>query len=466
MATVIKNGTIITSDNEFRGDILISDGKIVGIGDIEPKKEDQIIDAEGKYVFPGGVDQHTHFSALCNSGDKDTAGYESTDAVIVGGTTTIVDYAPQDPGKGLLDSIDYRINVRAKNKTCVDFALHAMITDIMDCIFDEVKELPRYGVSSIKCFMAYKDSPLHVDDGTLYKILCNSRDVGVTVFVHGENGELIDRFQRDCVKEGHVEPRYHAVSRPTFVEGEGTARAIYLAKKAQAPLYIAHVTCQDAIDEIVKARANNQRVMGETCTHYLTITRDSLANDDFLEASKFVCSPALRDEQELNNLWSALNEGTLNAIASDHCGIDLEMKKQGLHNFMFIPNGSPGAGDRIHMIWSRGVATGKITKQKFVQLIAINPAKINGLYPQKGDIAIGSDADIVIFDPEYRGTIHWENCPNGVDYNVYEGEPMLGRVETVLLRGNTVVSNAKFVGQYGQGQFVPAKCFAAAYTGL
>ncbi len=466
MRTIVKNGNVITSNDEFRGDILIENGKITGIGSFVPGEGDQVIDAAGRYVFPGGVDQHTHFSALCNSGDKDTAGYESTDAVIVGGTTTIVDYAPQDPGKGLLDSIDYRINVRAKGKTCVDYTLHAMITDIMDCIFEEVKDLPKNGISSIKCFMAYKDSPLHVDDGTLYKILRNSRDVGVTVFVHGENGELIDRFQRDCVKAGHIEPKYHAVSRPPFVEGEGTARAIYLANKAGTPLYVAHVTCQDAIDEIVKARGRNQRVMGETCTHYLTVTKKALENEDFLEASKYVCSPALRDEAELENLWNALNDGTLNAIVSDHCGIDLEMKKQGLESFTLIPNGSPGAGDRIHVIWAKGVMTGKITKQKFVQLIATNPAKINGIYPQKGDIVIGADADLVIFDPDYRGEIRWADCPNGVDYNVYEGEPLLGRVDTVLLRGEVVVENAKFVGQYGQGRFIPAKPYAAAYVGL
>ncbi|MDP4109675.1 MAG: amidohydrolase family protein, partial [Bacillota bacterium] len=303
-------------------------------------------------------------------------------------------------------------------------------------------------------------------DGTLYKVLCESKKVGVTVFVHAENGELIDRFQRDCVNKGQIEPKYHAVSRPTFVEGEGTHRAIYLAGKAGAPLYVAHVTCQDAVDEIVKARTQNQRVMGETCTHYLTTTKDVLSNEDFLEASKYVCSPALRDQCELDNLWKALNDGVLNAIVSDHCGIGLDLKKQGLQNFMLIPNGAPGAADRIHMIWSTGVATGKISKQLFVQTIATNPAKINGLYPKKGDIVIGADADIVIYDPEYRGVIKLEDNPNGIDFNVYEGKPMIGRVETVLLRGNVVVKDAKFVGKQGQGKFIPAKCYAAAYTGL
>lgn len=466
MSILIKNGTVLTSNNEFVGDIKIEGEKITGIGHFEATDNDTVVDASGKYVFPGGVDQHTHFSALCNSGDEDTAGYETTDAVIVGGTTTIVDYAPQDPGKGLIDSIDYRIDHRAKGKTCVDFTLHAMITYVMDSIFDEVELLPDKGVSSIKCFMAYKDSPLHVDDGTMYKIMCRSKENGVTVFVHAENGEIIDRLQRDCILAGQTSPKYHAVSRPPFIEGEGTHRAIYLADKAGVPLYVAHVTCKEAIDEILSAKGKGQKVMGETCTHYLTVTSEALANSDFIEASKYVCSPALRDQEHVDALWDALNDGTLNAIVSDHCGITTEMKKQGIDDFTKIPNGAPGAADRVSVIWSEGVAKGKMSKQRFVQTIATNPAKINGIYPQKGDIIVGADADIVIYDPDYRGKIRWGDNPNGIDYNVYEGRDMLGRVESVFLRGTEVVKNAKFVGELGQGKFIHAKCFAAAYTGL
>ena len=350
MSVIIKNATILTSNNEFVGDIKIEGQKIVGLGQFEAQPYDEIIDATGKYVFPGGVDQHTHFSALCNTGDEDTAGYETTDAVITGGTTTIIDYAPQDPGKGLLDSIDYRINTRAKGKTCVDYTLHAMITYVMESIFDEVEQLPQRGVSSIKCFMAYKDSPLHVDDGTMYKIMCKSKENGITVFVHAENGELVDRLQKDCLLAGHTEPRYHAVSRPPFVEGEGTNRAIYIANQVGVPLYVAHVTCEDAVKEIRAAKGRGQKVMGETCTHYLTVTKDALGSEDFCEASKYICSPALRAQEHLDALWDALNEGILNAIVSDHCGITLDMKKQGIDDFTKIPNGAPGAADRIHMM--------------------------------------------------------------------------------------------------------------------
>lgn len=466
MKTLIKNGHVVTAYNEFDADILIVDEKIATIAAHLDVDADRIIDAEGKYLFPGGVDQHTHFSALCNSGDRDTAGYETTNAVIVGGTTTIVDYAPQDPGKGLIESADYRINVRARGKTCVDFALHALITEVYDGIIEEIGRLAQYGISSIKCFMAYNGSPLHVDDGTLYKVLKESKNHGVTVFVHAENGEIIDTLQKDCINNGQLEPKYHAVSRPPFVEGEATRRAVEIAKAADAPLYVVHITCREAVETVQEAQGKGQPVMGETCTHYLTITKEVLENPDFEKAARFVCSPALRDTAHQDALWKALQKGVLNAVASDHCGIDMTMKKQGVDNFTLIPNGSPGAADRIPMLWTYGVVGNRISKQKFVEITSTNPAKIKGIYPRKGHIDIGSDADIVIFDPEYRGVIKWSDNPNGVDYNIYEGQEVFGRPDTVLLRGNVVAEKGQFVGELGQGQYIPAKPFGAAYTGI
>jgi dihydropyrimidinase len=467
MKTLIKNGYIITAYNEFEGDILIEDEKINAIADNLDLTADKIIDASGKFIFPGGVDQHTHFSALCNVGDKDTAGYETTDSAIVGGTTTIVDFAPQEPGFGLLESIDYRINVRAKGKSCVDFALHGMVTEIMDSIYDEIKEFPNKGISSIKIFMAYNGSPLHVDDGTFYRILEKSKEVGVTVFVHAENGEIVDFLRNECIKNEQTKPKYHYVSRPTFTETEAVRRAIYIAKQTGTPLYIAHMTCRGALKALQESKGTNQKVFGETCTHYLITTKEVLDNPDFNEAAKYICSPAFRDKEDCDALWKALDEGLLSAVSSDHCGIDVaELKQVGRDDFTKIPNGSPGAGDRLHMLWTNGVETGRISKQKFVEVFATKPAKINGIYPRKGHLDVGSDADIVIFDPKYRGKVHLEDNPNGVDYNTYEGRDMIGRVETVLLRGKVVVENMKFVGQYGQGRFVPAATYAACYQGF
>lgn len=464
MRTLIKGGTIVTAEQEFVGDILVEGEIIRAMGAHLDEKADRVIGAQGKYVFPGGVDQHTHFSALCNVGDRDTAGYETTDSAIVGGTTTIVDFAPQDPDRGLLDSIDYRINTRAKDKTCVDFALHAMVTYIMDSIFEEIEDFPKRGISSIKIFMAYNGSPLHVDDGTFFRILEKSRQVGATVFVHAENGEILNFLRSECVKKGQLTPHYHYVSRPPFTEAEAVRRAIYLAGQTDTPLYIAHMTCREAIAELQKAKGTGQRVSGETCTHYLTTTKEVLDNPDFNEAAKFVCSPALRDQEDCEALWQALAGGLLTAVSSDHCGIDVaELKQAGRDDFTQIPNGSPGAGDRLHMVWTEGVCTGKLSRQKFVDVIATQPAKINGIYPRKGTLAVGSDADIVIFDPSYEGVIRLADNPNGVDYNLYEGRRQSGRVETVLLRGQVVVENAKFVGRYGQGQFIPASMYASGY---
>lgn len=466
MSILIKNGTVLTAENEVKADILIIDEKIAAVGQNIGQETDEVIDAEGKYVFPGGIDQHTHFSALCNSGDKDTAGYETTKAVIVGGTTTIIDYAPQDPGCGLIESAQYRINTRAKGKTCVDFALHSLVTEVTDAMFDEIKQLPDYGIASIKVFMAYIGSPLHVGDDTLYKVLQESKKVGVTVFVHAENGEIIDMLQKECVKAGNVTPEFHAVSRPPLVETEAAQRAIYIADQLDAPLFIVHVSCKGASDAIAEARYKKQRVYGETCTQYLTTTKDRLKDPDFNIAAQFVCSPALRDESDIDAMWQALYDGVLSAVVSDHCGIDLaEMKQTGRENFVDIPNGAPGAADRIHMIWTNGVAKNRISRQKFVEVCSEMPAKINGIYPRKGTIAVGSDADIVIFNPDYRGVVKLADNPNGVDYNIYEGREQIGQVETVLLRGKKVVEHAQFVGEMGQGEFIPSKPYAYCFEG-
>ena len=467
MKTLIKNGTVVTAYDEFQADILIEDEKIIAIGRQLECSTDKVIDAAGKYVMPGGIDQHTHFEALCTTGDKDTAGYDTTKAVIVGGTTTIVDYAPQDPGKGLIPSAQYRIHQRAAGKSYVDYALHALITEVSEEMFQEISHLPEYGISSIKAFMAYKGSPLHVDDGTLVRVMEESKKAGVTVFIHAENAEIIDMLQQKLLKEGKNAPRYHIESRPPMVETEATIRAIYLAEQVGVPAYIVHISCEGAMEAVAEAQAKRQKIYGETCTQYLTLTKNALYVDDFDQAAQYVCSPALREEKELEAMWKGLNDGILSAIVSDHCGIDLsEMKQEGRERFTDIPNGAPGAADRIPVIWTKGVVSGKISRKKFVEVCATLPAKINGIYPRKGTIEIGSDADIIIFDPEYRGKISLEENPNGVDYNVYEGMDLKGRPDTVLLRGAVMVEGGRFVGEPGQGKYIEAKAFAGCYEGL
>lgn len=457
MKTLIKGGRVITAETEFTADVLIDGETIAAIGRDLPVEADQIIDAAGKYVFPGGIDQHTHFDALCNVGNTDTAPYETTRAVCVGGTTTIVDYAPQDPGRGLLDSIDYRINRRAKGKACVDFALHALITEVTPEMFQEIGQLPERGVASIKGFMAYKGSPLHVDDGTLLRVMEEAKKAGVTTFVHAENAEIIDLLQKEAVKAGHIAPKYHAETRPPFVEVEATRRAIYLAEVTGAPTFIVHISTKDAAGCVGEARARGLRVFGETCTQYLTTTKDRLAHPDYNEAAKYICSPALRDQADIASMWAAINSGVLSAVVSDHCGIDLTMKQAGRENFAECPNGAPGAADRIPMLWTKGVAAGRISRQRFVEVCSTLPAKVNGIYPRKGAIAVGSDADIVVYDPDYRGTVRLADNPNGVDYNIYEGTELSGRPELVFLRGRIVAREGQFVGELGQGQFIASQ---------
>ncbi len=463
MNVLIKNGTIVTAENEYKSDIFIEDEKIQMIASCINQSADLIIDAQNKYILPGGIDQHTHFDALCNSGCMNTSGYEATDSVLRGGTTTIIDYAPQDPGKGLIDSIEFRKSKRAEGVIAVDYSLHALVTDATSNILEEIPHLAENGVPTIKLFMAYKGSPLYVDDGVLFNVLSLSARHGITVFVHAENADIIDTLQKRYLAEGKYEPKYHAETRPPFVEAEAAERAITIAKAAGAPVHIVHVSCAEAAKAIQNARANNEPVFGECVTHHLVLTDVELSRPNF-EGSKYVCSPPLRNEYHIDALWNAIKNNWIQTISSDHCGIDYAvMKHLGFDDFTQIPNGSPGAADRIHMIWTHGVETGRISKQRFVDVTSTYPAKVNGIFPQKGHIGIGSDADILIFDPNYRGIVNLKDNPNGVDFNVYEGLKQIGKVEKVLLRGMLVVNDGEFVGQMGQGRFIPGKTYGQCY---
>lgn len=459
--TLIKNGTVVTASAEYKADILIEDGKIREIGKNLAVEAENIYDAKGKYVFPGGVDQHTHFNF--KFGDAVVQGWDTTGAAVVGGTTTVIDFANQEIGKSMTDSVrDYRAN-KIDGITCCDYSLHTVIFESKDEIINEIEKLPEIGISTCKLFMAYKGHPQHCDDDTVLKALQKSVGAGVTIMTHCENADMIDTLQKECLAKGMTEPYGHAVSRPPVVEVEATERAISLAKLAKAPLYVAHVTAKGAMEAIRDAYADGYPIFGETCTHYLTLTTDNLSKPNF-EGAKYVCSPALRSQEHLDALWGAVKKGYLNAISSDHCGFNWkDNKHQGKDNFVNIPNGAPGMGDRMNVIWTYGVETGKISRQKYVELCCTNPAKINGIYPQKGVVAPGSDADIVIFDPEYEGVFTNADSLQGVDYSTYEGMKQKGRPDKVFLRGELVADCGKYVGKSGTGQFVSAKPFGLCY---
>jgi dihydropyrimidinase len=464
MSLLVKNGTIVTAMDEYKGDILIDDGKITAIGKNLDNLANEIIDAQGMYVMPGGVDQHVHFSFDFN-GEK-VRGFETSNAAAVGGTTTVIEFVNQIKGKGLIDTIDDYRKESAEGIAMVDYSFHGVITDPSTGVFDEIERLPEAGYPTVKLFMAYKGMFFHCDDNVIAKAMQKAKDVGVTIMVHAENADLIDILQKDCIENGNYQPYYHAVSRPPLVEVEATERAINIAKLMEAPLYVVHVTTKGAVDAVKRAQGEGLPIYGETCTHYLLLDKSNLAKENF-EGAKYVCSPALREKEDRDYLWESIKNGWLNAVSSDHCGFDWKKQKHmGIKDFRNIPNGAPGLENRFGMLWTYGVEEGKISKSKFVDLISTTPAKNNGLGHRKGHIGVGYDADIVLYDPSKSLVVSNKTSLQGVDYNSFEGFKQIGRVEKVLLRGQLIVDDGKYIGQKGQGEFIPGKAYGLCYDGI
>lgn len=460
---LIKNGTIVTAVDEFVGDILIDGEKIIEIGENLEAEGAEVIDAKGFYVLPGGVDSHVHFS-FDYRGNK-VRGFETSNAAAAGGTTTVIEFVNQIQGKGLVESVEDYEEESVKGLAMVDYNFHGVATDFKDELYDEIANMADSGIPTVKLFMAYKGAFYHADDEALFRALQACKESGVTVMVHAENADVIDVLQKQLVADGMTEPYGHALSRPPYVEVEATERAINLAKLADVPLYVAHVSAKGASDAINKANSEGFPIYGETCTHYLTLDRENLAKPDF-EGAKYVCSPALRTEEHRNALWDAVNRGWLNSITSDHCGFDWKDQKHfGKDNFANIPNGCPGMQDRLAILWTYGVEEGKITRSQLVDLYATTPAKVHGLDYAKGHLGVGYDADIVLYNPEGVSTITNENSLHGVDFNSYEGWEQKGKVEQVYLRGEKIVDEGKYVGEKGQGQRIKGKPFGLSYRG-
>jgi dihydropyrimidinase len=462
MSVLIKNGTIVTAEGEFAGDIFVEGESISAVGEGLKLQADEIVDATGKYILPGGVDQHVHFS-FTYKGSK-VRGFETSNAAAVGGTTTLIEFVNQVQGKGLVESIDEYRKTDADGIAMVDYAFHSIMTDPRPEVIEEIPRLAEAGYPTMKLFMAYKGMFFHADDDSILKALYKGKEAGITVMVHAENAEMIDVLSKKLIAEGKTDPYYHAVSRPPVVEAEATRRAIYLA---DAPLYVVHVSAKEALEEIKQAYGRGQAVYGETCSHYLVLDTEDLAKPGF-EGAKYVCSPALRTKEHRDALWEAVNRGWLNAISSDHCGFDYkEQKHMGAgpgKSFADIPNGAPSLQNRLNILWTYGVCEGKISRCRLVDLFATTPAKVNGL-EKKGRIEIGFDADLVVFDPDYEGTISAAYNLEGVDYCPFEGFKQKGRAETVFLRGSRIVDNGSYVGTKGQGKFIPGRPYGLAYGG-
>jgi dihydropyrimidinase len=465
VSIIIKNGTIITTRGEQEADILIQDEKIALIGANLDPGDARVVDASGMLVMPGGIDPHTHldlpfFGTFCS--DDFFTGQR---AAAFGGTTTHIDFVIQPIGGSLHEGLD-EWKKKADGKITIDYGFHMAVTDLRDDVMKEIPTMVDEGVTSLKLFLAYKDVFM-VDDETFFNALLTARERGMLIMVHAENGDVVDALQKKIVAAGKTEPKYHADAHPALAEGEATGRAVALAGIADAPLYVVHVTCREALEQLALGRKRGLKVMGETCPQYLFLTVDDLAKPNF-EGAKYVCSPPVRQVEDQDALWDALSTGLLQAVSTDHApfffegGVDgrLPGKELGVNSFAEIPNGMPVIEDRLMVLWHHGVNTGRFSRSRFVELVSTNPAKIFGLYPRKGEIAVGSDADILIWDPKKEHTISAATHHMNTDYNVFEGMKVKGMPVKVYLRGKLVVDGDRWLQEKGEGEYIYRKPYA------
>jgi len=448
--TLFKNGTIVTATETVEADVLVEHERVVLIGLSLEAEADRTIDASGRYVMPGGIDPHTHmdlpFGGSFCSDDFATG----TRAAAFGGTTTIVDFAVQGTDEGLRPGLDLWLEKAGKSYT--DFGLHMIVKRVDDQVLKEMDELVGEGVTSFKLFMAYP-GVFMLDDGSIFRAMQRAADSGALILMHAENGGPIDVLVQQYLAEGKVDPMWHGRSRPPSMEGEAVHRVFKLAELAGAPAYIVHLSSRDALNAVREARDRGLPAYAETCPQYLYLSEDDMARPGF-EGAKFVCSPPLRPVDHQEDLWKGLQTGDLQLVATDHAPFNyVGQKDLGVGNFAKIPNGLPSVEDRFTLIF-QGVHDGRISLSRFVELVATAPAKMFGLYPRKGTIAPGSDADIVVFDPNHERLLSAETHHMNVDYSCFEGMKVRGLPELVMQRGRVLVEDGQFHGTEGQGRFI------------
>ena len=450
MSTVIKGGTIVTADLSYVADLRIEDGRITEIG--PDLKGDTVLDASGCYVMPGGIDPHTHLE-MPFMGTYSADDFESgTRAALSGGTTMVVDFALPSPGQGLLDALKMWDN-KAGRANC-DYSYHMAVTWWSEQVFDEMKTvIEDRGINTFKHFMAYKGA-LMVNDDELFASFNRLAELGGIAMVHAENGDVVAELTARLLAQGNTGPEAHAYSRPAQVEGEATNRAIMIADMAGVPLYVVHVSSEDAHEAIRRARALGKRVWGEPLIQHLTLDESEYFHPDWDHAARRVMSPPFRDKKHQDSLWAGLMSGSLSVVATDHCAFTTEQKRYGIGDFSKIPNGTGGLEDRMPMLWTHGVATGRITPNEFVAITSTNIAKILNCYPKKGAILVGADADVVVWDPTKEKTIAAKTQQSAIDYNVFEGHKVKGLPRFTLTRGHVAVHDGEIRTQEGHGQFV------------
>ncbi len=459
-STLIKGGTVVTAVDTYAADVVVADGKIAGI--FAPQHApagpfDTTIDAAGKYVMPGGIDAHTHldmpFGGTTSSDDFQTG----TLAAAYGGTTSIVDFAIQAKGEALRKGID-TWHAKAEGKTAIDYGFHLIMTDVNESTAAEMGQAVKEGITSFKLFMAYP-GVLYVDDGQIFRAMQRAGEIGGLICMHAENGIPIDILVQQAIAKGHTAPKYHALTRPQVAEAEGTHRAICLSEMAGAPVYIVHLSAERALKQVVEARDRGLPTYAETCPQYLFCSDEDLARPGF-EGAKFVCTPPLRPKSMQEDLWRGLRTHDLSVVSTDHCPFCMKGQKDlGKDSFAKIPNGMPGIETRMYLLWDGGVRAGRISMNRFVEITSTAPAKIFGLYPRKGSIAVGADADLVVWDGDKKHVLSEKTLHMRVDYSPFEGKEVTGAPTHVLSRGKVVVENFKYVGKAGDGRFLKRGTF-------
>ncbi|MBB5516643.1 dihydropyrimidinase [Rubricella aquisinus] len=464
MTKVIKGGTVVTADRQYQADVLIEGEKILEIG--PNLKGDETIDAEGAYVIPGGIDPHTHLE-MPFMGTTAAETFESgTFAAAAGGTTMLVDFCLPGEDGSLLNAID-AWDRKSKDQICCDISYHMAITGWNETIFNEMADVVnKRGINTFKHFMAYKGA-LMVEDDEMFASFKRCAELGALPLVHAENGDIVQELQQKYLAEGITGPEGHAYSRPPEVEGEAANRAIMIADAAGTPLYIVHVSCEQAHEAIRRARQKGMRVYGEPLIQHLTLDESEYFNKDWQYAARRVMSPPFRSKDHQASLWAGLSSGSLQVVATDHAAFTDEQKRMGLDNFTTIPNGTGGLEERMAMLWTTGVETGRLTPEEFVAVTSTNIAKILNIYPQKGALVPGADADVVVWDPTISKTVHVSTQKSIIDYNVFEGMEVTAQPRFTLSRGDVIWAYGQnSQPQPGRGKFIRRNPYASASKAL
>ncbi|WP_321333546.1 dihydropyrimidinase [Breoghania sp.] len=462
MNKVIKGGTVVTADLSYEADVKIEDGTIVEIG--PNLSGDEVLDATGCYVMPGGIDPHTHLE-MPFMGTYSADDFESgTRAGLAGGTTMVVDFALPNPDQSLLEAIQ-RWDNKSTRANC-DYSFHMAITWWGEQVFNEMETVVREkGINTFKHFMAYKGA-LMVDDDEMFASFQRCAELGALPMVHAENGDVVAQLQAKLMAEGNNGPEAHAYSRPAEVEGEATNRAIMIADMAGVPVYIVHTSCEQAHEAIRRAKQNGIRCYGEPLIQHLTLDDSEYQNGDWDHAARRVMSPPFRNKKHQDSLWAGLQAGTLQVVATDHCAFTTDQKRYGVGDFTKIPNGTGGVEDRMPMLWTYGVGTGRLTPNEFVAVTSTNIAKILNIYPKKGAVLVGADADLVVWDPAKEKTISAASQQSAIDYNVFEGKQVKGLPRYTLTRGHVAIMDGEIKTQEGHGKFVKREPFQAVNKAL